>query len=259
MQKTASDGESVAFYWTPDSTCYDDSVLDKDRACLNVCDLVIDPPQTTDDVICTVTTAADSDDAISNNSVNGSLRWCIEQLNARNLMVVDGSRARIHFDMQRADNTGGGTMTIRLNFPLPDIKSTVTIDGTTQPYPTQWVDTDRLVWMPLVVLDGTDTGVADGILVRAPDVVLKGLTIQRFEREGVVGKGKRMRLVGVHVHDNGGSGISLRETAVGSVVGDPSAGKRGRVVTVGNAGNGIVVFAPATQIANVYSGIDADG
>jgi hypothetical protein len=193
-------------------------------------------------------------------TLQGSLRWCIEELNAGKLVAAEESRARIHFNIRSEDGAVGGRVTIKLKARLPDVQRTATIDGTTQPDPSGGEGTDVLMWTPAVVLDGTEAGGGSGIGVVAPDVVLKGLTIQRFERNGVFIAGARTRVVGVHLQENGVVGIGLDETAVGSVIGDPTTGgPQGRVVVVGNPAEGIYTAAPHTQIANVYVGVEADG
>ena len=267
LQTNSSDGGSTAFYWLPESDC------DDDTGCLHMCDLVIDPPQTAGDAICTVTTAADSDDMFMNSPGNVTLRRCIEELNAAQLVAEEGSRARIHFNIRSADGADAGRAIIKLNAALPNVMKTVTIDGTTQPYPSDGGGT-ALAWTPAVVLDGTnakrvkldDNGnkvralAVNGIQVGAPDVVIKGLTVQQFSGEGFISFGARTRMVGMHVRGNGGHGIYVHESAVGSVIGDSTTGgSQGRVVVVDHPNDGIVIAAPNTRIANVYVGVEADG
>jgi hypothetical protein len=206
---------------------------------------IIDPVQTLGDAICIVTMFSDTLPA-----QKGSLRWCIDRLNAGQLVSADGSRARIHFNMRG---------TIKLKAKLPDISETVTIDGTSFPDTSAGDGTAALEWMPAVVLDGADAGFVSCLRVRAKDVVIKGLSIQKFERNGVHSLGARMRVIGVHINGAGQMGILLDKTAEDSVVGDPTAGPRGRVVVGGNTKAGMFTYAPNTRIANVYIGLQADG
>ena len=91
---------------------------------------------------------------------------------------------------------------INLIAPLPDINRTVTIDGTTQPAAGAAYHPAAAMWAPSIVLNGQGASKANGIAILAPDVVIKGLTIQRFQLDGVFSRGARTRIVGVHTHGN---------------------------------------------------------
>lgn len=135
--------------------------------------------------------------------------------------------------------------------PLPAITEALELDGFTQP------GTEDV---PLIRLDGAGTGDADGLVLSADDVTIRGLIITGFGGHGIhVTGGDDGVLEGLIVGTdasgtdglgNGGDGIRLsggKGWRVGS--GDAAAGKRadiGRLVTLaGNVQSGLCAIDPA--------------
>ena len=101
----------------------------------------------------------------TDDSGAGSLRDAIERANSSEGLDT------ITFAI-----SGGGVHTIAPLTPLPDVTDPVTIDGTTQP---------GYAGIPLVELDGTNAGAdASGLHILAGGSAVRGLTINRFRREG---------------------------------------------------------------------------
>jgi hypothetical protein len=71
---------------------------------------------------------------------------------------------------------GTGAKTIHLETPLPNITDTVTIDGWTQP---------GFFGNPVVELDGTKVTNGLGLMIYAPNTVVRGLVINRFGKSGI--------------------------------------------------------------------------
>ncbi|MBN2085237.1 MAG: CSLREA domain-containing protein [Anaerolineales bacterium] len=145
----------------------------------------------------TVNTTDDVDDGAC-NTTHCSLREAIRKANTLAGMVT------IRFDIG-----GGGVQTIQPKSYLPDIFATVLIDGTTQP---------GFAGMPLIELDGTLAGVADGLTLRGNDSTVKGLVINRFSRDGIRIRAERAVIKGNYIGTditgtvglgNGANGINV--------------------------------------------------
>ena len=94
----------------------------------------------------------------------GSLRWAIGQVDADTGSATD----TIDFNI-----TGTGVQEIEPASPLPTITHSVMIDGFSQPGYTS---------TPLIQLDGSQAGTADGLLIAAADVTVRGLDITNFSQ-----------------------------------------------------------------------------
>ncbi|MEG3874222.1 S8 family serine peptidase [Microcoleus sp. Z1_B5] len=119
--------------------------------------------------------------------------------------------------------------------PLPQITDSVIIDGTTQPG-----FSDR----PVIELDGSNVGLADGLYISAGNSTVRGLTINRFGVDAI-------RLI-----DNGGNIIE------GNFIGTDVTGTQ----DLGNGYSGISVWTPNNIIGgttvktrNIISGNDNVG
>jgi hypothetical protein len=113
---------------------------------------------------------------------------------------------------------GGGAQTIRPTSALPAVTAPVTIDGTTQ---TGFTGT------PLVVLDGSGAGPADGLTLTAGNTTVKGLVINDFG--GVFGA--------IEVSGPGGNAV------VGNFIGTDVTGTQAR----GNAAHGVLIIDSSGQ------------
>jgi hypothetical protein len=102
----------------------------------------------------------------TNDSGPGSLRQAI--LDANSNAGLDS----ISFDIP-----GSGVRTISPLSALPDITDSLTIDGTTQP---------GFPGVPLIEIEGSQAGDANGLMLTAGNCTVRGLTINRFfELQGV--------------------------------------------------------------------------
>jgi hypothetical protein len=135
-----------------------------------------------------VTTTADSGP--------GSLRDAITQINADTSHALYPSPSNpnvdeIDFDVTAASDTGGGynsatgVAIIAPQSALPMINNSVIIDGTTQPV---WVpnSSDTLYNANLpIVLDGSQAGASEALLIAGGNSTVEGLQIQNFANGGI--------------------------------------------------------------------------
>ena len=111
----------------------------------------------------------------SNDDGVGSLRQAIEVANA------NAGADAIKFNIP-----GGGVKTIAPASELPEITGQVVIDGYSQPGTSpNSRSTGGLDTVILVELSGSGAGIADGLEVSAPNVVVRGLAINRFTSNGI--------------------------------------------------------------------------
>jgi CSLREA domain-containing protein len=116
------------------------------------------------DIVFAVNSADDIDDAMC-DVTHCSFR---EALNAAN--------ANPGIDMIGFSIPGAGPHTIRPASALPTITDPVVIDGTTEP---------DFAGTPIVELDGSSAGSVQGLDITAANSTIRGLVINRFERNGV--------------------------------------------------------------------------
>ncbi len=151
---------------------------------------------------------------------------------------------------------GSGVHTINATSGF-SITKAVTVDGTTQP---------GFGGAPLIELNGVSAGAGvDGFSVSAPNVIIKGLIVNRFPGYGIsfdsLGNGT---VQGCYIGTNSaGTGASanvaggIRINAAGIVVGGTTTGA-GNVIS-GNKGNGIDVFVGNATIQGNFIGINSAG
>lgn len=196
--------------------------------------------------IFTVTTIADSG--------LGSLRSAVSNAN-----FVAGND-QIHFAIP-----GSGPFTINLLTVLPSIVEPVVIDGTTQ---------SGYAGKPLVAIDGAGAaGHGSGIYILTSNTVIRGLSINRFPRDGIriethggnsiqgnyIGTGP----FGTNLWGNGNdtSGVGgVVIAAAGNIVGGPNANERN--VISGSNRHGIFLLttvAVSNIIQGNYIGVDHSG
>jgi parallel beta-helix repeat protein len=165
----------------------------------------------------TVTTA--------NDSGPGSLRQAILDANA-----IAGPNV-IRFAI------GSGLKTIAPASMLPAITDPVTIDGTTQP---------GYTGTPIIELDGSSAGDADGLLVSPGGSVIRGLVVNRFAYSGIA------------LYPGGGNLIEncyIGTDATGTL--DRGNRRSGIYIAGGSSGNTIGGTAPGA--GNLISGNDRSG
>ena len=152
---------------------------------------------------------------------------------------------------------GSGVHTINATSGF-NITKTVTVDGTTQP---------GFAGAPLIELNGAGAGAGvNGLSVNAPNVIIKGLIVNRFSGYGinfdsfgnssVQGCYIGTNAAGTAASANGAGGIRIN--ARGITIGGTSAGA-GNVIS-GNDGSGIAVTGGSgTSILGNFIGLNAAG
>lgn len=160
-----------------------------------------------------------------NDSAQGSLRQAIQDSNSLpgtdTVVFVITNSPRI----------------IKPQSSLPVITDPIIIDGTTQP---------GFNGVPIIELDGSSAGDANGLRIKAGGSTVRGLAINRFLHNGI------------SIDTNGGNHIE------GNLIGTDTTGTLGKP----NGENGIVIGAGvsdctigevATSTRNIISGNDASG
>jgi hypothetical protein len=184
-----------------------------------------------------------------------TLRAAIQQSNAATGPAI------IHFDIP--DTFGTGVKTISPGTQLPDITDTVTIDGYSQPGASANTLAGGTNAKLMVQLDGSKVNTGGiGLMVGAPDVVVKGLVINRFFSDGVsVGAAASNTRVegnfigsdpsGTIQRGNSYSGVFIVDLAgeTNNTVGGPDPADRNLI-----SGNGIFGIAIVSNTSNEVSG-----
>ncbi|MEE9278186.1 MAG: right-handed parallel beta-helix repeat-containing protein [Dehalococcoidia bacterium] len=164
---------------------------------------------------------------------------------------------------------GNGPVVIRPLAALPIITDAGTvIDGTTQP---------GYDGRPIVMLDGSETSEASGLISEAADVEFRGLVVGNFARFGLaaigddadgnrfLGNWVGMELDGRTAAPNLLSGIAVVAGADNAIVGDVCEGCGNRVggnSNEGRTGHGILIGgrgAVGTRVRGNVVGLDIDG
>jgi hypothetical protein len=95
---------------------------------------------------------------------------------------------------------GAGPHTIALLSALPDIEAAITIDATGKN----------------IELDGTAATNANGLVIKSDDVVVKGLTIKKFAKSGILIDADKVNIQDNIIKENQGDGVSSTATTTGS-------------------------------------------
>ena len=190
-----------------------------------------------------------------------TLRAAIEEAN-----ILIGADT-IHF------NIGAGPNTIQPFTPLPNITSSVTIDGYTEPGAAE--ATAVLVAVIMIEIDGQFTGTAEGGLTLkagSDGSTIKGLAINRFGDETGRGHGISIHrasnntitgnylgtdVTGTAVQPNGSCGLFLMNNS-NNTIGGPRPGERN--IISGNEAEGISINSSSNNIIQGnYVGTDVSG
>jgi CSLREA domain-containing protein len=196
----------------------------------------------------------------NSNSGAGSLRQAITDANN-----IIGS------DVITFNIGGAGVKTIGLLSALPQITEGVLIDGGTQ--------SGYALGAPLIVLNGTNAGVADGISISSSTpVTIRGLVINRFQGSGITifGGGSNIltgNFIGIdetgnNALSNGGDGIYVYNSS-NNIIGGTTAAERNIVsansrtgVEIDSGSNGNIVqgnFVGTNATGTVPLGNTLDG
>ena len=205
-----------------------------------------------------VNTVTDTDDGVC-NAAHCSLR---EALNAAN---ASATASVISFAIP-----GAGPHTIAVGTALPQITKPVIIDGYTQPGAVANTNGPGLGSNATIKvrLDGiTIGGLADGLVIAANDIKIRGLSITDFRGAGVrVASGAGAIIEGNFIGtdatgalDAGNFGPGVLLAASGATVG--GAAPAGRNVLSGNRGAGVVIAEGTTgnQVLGNLIGVSKDG
>ncbi len=202
------------------------------------------------DIVFAVNSADDIDDAMC-DVTHCSFR---EALNAAN--------ANPGIDMIGFSIPGAGPHTIRPASALPTITDPVVIDGTTEP---------DFAGTPIVELDGSSAGSVQGLDITAANSTIRGLVINRFERNGVqiTGAGATGNVVegnfigtnvaGTAALGNGVHGVSI-VGAPGNIVGGTTSAARNIISANAIHGVGMIdASATGNVVQGNYIGTDVTG
>jgi hypothetical protein len=181
----------------------------------------------------------------TNDSGGGSLRDAINMANGN--AGVD----TINFNI-----AGPAPHTITLLSPLPAITEAVTINGASQP---------DFAGTPVVELNGTNAGAANGLTINTASCDVRGLVINRFSGNGIVVSGNGNIIEGNLIGTNATGTFALGNTQDGVSISAGSGNTIGgttstaRNIISGNR-NGIQVSGGSgTQVRGNFIGTNAAG
>jgi uncharacterized repeat protein (TIGR01451 family) len=161
-----------------------------------------------------------------NDSGSDSLRQAILDSNA-SVGVAD----TINFDIPIS-----GAHTIAPLSALPTITDPVTIDGTTQP---------GFSGTPIIELDGTNAGFANGLVILGGGCTVRGLVINRFQNSGFGGTGDGILIGGFQQRaDVGGNRIEGNYIGLGTDGITPRDNKLGGIEVTNSSNNTIGGASP---------------
>lgn len=156
---------------------------------------------------------------------------------------------------------GAGPHTIQPASPLPEINDPVTIDSTTEP---------DFSGTPIIELDGTNAGTADGLFITAGSSTVRGLVINKFNGHGILlqlngGNTIEGNYIGLDVDGatdagNAQAGVEISDASSGNTIGGTTASARN--VLSGNGFDGIRIigdFADDNVIQGNYISTDFEG
>jgi titin len=183
----------------------------------------------------------------TNDTGPGSLRQAILDANAHK------GADTIVFNID-----GGGVQTIRPASALPAVTASVVIDGTTQP---------GFTGTPLIELDGSNAGTANGLRITAGRSTVKGLVINRFSQNGILLQTKGQNIIqGNYIGTDAtgtlglGNGLGVDITSAFNVIGGTQTGTRN--VISANRVDGIRIEGPqgtGNLVEGNYIGTDITG
>jgi hypothetical protein len=201
-------------------------------------------------------------DSSSDRGIQCTLRAAIQESN-------DTSGAdTINFNIGGTDPV----KTISPASPLPTIKETVTINGYSQSGASENTLAEGNDAVLKIVLNGTNAGSANGLVIQASNSTIKGLVINRFAGNGVLlsGSGATGNFIegnfigtnaaGSAAPGNGDDGVDVFG-ADDNTIGGTAAGDRN--VISGNGGDGIQIVGglgtTGNQVLGNYIGTDKNG
>jgi len=183
-----------------------------------------------------------------------------EAITAINTRAASGDAVAGSFGTNtiRFNIPGSGVDKISLNSALPAINSTVIIDGTTD---------SNYRGRPVIQIDGSRAGFADGLTLRGNNSVVRGLLVTNFRNNGIVINADGCTIANTWVgldssgyFDAGNRADGIQINGSRNTIGGTRAADR--VVISGNDGNGIHINtsrAAYNRILGTYIGTDFTG
>ena len=192
----------------------------------------------------TVDSTADSSDINAGDGIcddgagNCTLRAAIEEANA------SAGHDAVHFSI------GSGIQTITPSSSLPVITDSVTIDGTSQP---------GFSGTPVIELDGSGAGSADGLRITAGNSRVRAMVINRFEGQGIliqtnggntiIGNYIGTDITGTLDLGNAFQGVRITGGSQLNIIGGATVGERN--IISGNDGNGVEIIETGALVGKI--------
>jgi CSLREA domain-containing protein len=176
-----------------------------------------------------------------------SLRAAIQQANA------SSGPDTIKFAIPDDPNVPGNEVkTVSPTSALPEITEAVTIDGYTQTGATKNTNAQGAInASPKIELDGSNAGLANGLALRADNVVVRGLVINRFND------------VGIDIRDSANDSEPTGVKIEGNFIGTDAAGQadlgNGFEGVLLNAGMNNIIGGTTPEARNLISANEDDG
>jgi CSLREA domain-containing protein len=176
-----------------------------------------------------------------------SLRAAIEQANAS-----PGPDA-IEFNIPDDPNVPGlEVKTVSPASELPEITEAVTIDGYTQTGTTENTSAQGPINAnPKIELDGSNAGSANGLAIRADNVVVRGLMINRFNQAGID--------IRDSVNDPEPTGVKIEGNFIGTDAAEQAELGNGFEGVLVNTGKNNTIGGTAPEARNLISANEDDG
>jgi VCBS repeat-containing protein len=198
-----------------------------------------------------VTTAVDVDDSGLGAAYNIEQLYAANggtdgQISLREALIASNNTAGV--DTITFNISGTGVRTISITSQLPEITEAVVINGEAQP---------DFAGTPIIQLDGTTAGVADGLIISGGGSTVRGLIISNFAGNGITLSGLGGNIIEsnwIGVDSTGtaaaGSTVGISLSSSGNIIGGTAAGA-GNLIAF-NSGAGIEISS--TAIANSLLG-----
>lgn len=153
------------------------------------------------------------------------------------------------------DIPGMGPHTIQPNYALPNITDPLVIDGTSEP---------DFTGTPVIELDGSNAGEADGIWVTSGNSTIRGLVINRFNGTGIVTDplGNNFiqgNFIGTNISgtDTLGNMNGVSISGTNNILGGEEAGLRN--IISGNKVGLVAIGGSGNEVLGNYIGTDVTG
>ena len=174
------------------------------------------------------------------------------QISLREAMIAANTTAGL--DTITFSIAGSGVRTISISSQLPDITEAVIIDGESAP---------NFAGTPVIQLDGSTAGAADGLIISGGGSTVRGLIISNFSRNGITlsgAGGNTIESNWIGVDSTGtaaaGNSVGILVSSSGNIIGGTTAGT-GNVIAF-HSGAGIEIAFTASSNALLGNGIHSN-